>query len=141
MATFRNQHDENLRNGAPIEKTDKARYRAWAGEVSSWLYSTEHIRVSYGMQHEGVDIETWKSTLRSPLKVSWNGFVSFSPIGCWPPWRPHRALAPMNKDAQGRQKVGRSESNWKCGLKCFNPTTALCWLLQPVGSLWLRGAQ
>ena len=58
MATFRNQHDENLRNGAPIEKTDKARYRAWAGEVSSWLYSTEHIRVSYGMQHEGVDIET-----------------------------------------------------------------------------------
>ena len=58
MATFRNQHNENLRNVAPIEKTDKARYRAWAGEVSSWLYSTEHIRVSYGMQHEGVDIET-----------------------------------------------------------------------------------
>ena len=58
MATFRRQHDENLHNGAPVEKTDKARYRAWAGEVSSWLYSTDHIRVSYGMQHEGVDIET-----------------------------------------------------------------------------------
>ena len=58
MATFRKQHDENLRNGAPVEKTDKARYRAWAGKVSSWLYSTDHIRVSYGMQHEGVDIET-----------------------------------------------------------------------------------
>ena len=58
MATFRRQHDENLRNGAPVEKTDKARYRAWAGEVSSWLYSTDHVRVSYGMQHEGVDIET-----------------------------------------------------------------------------------
>ena len=58
MATFRRQHDENLRNGAPVEKTDKARYRAWAGEVSSWLYSTDHVLVSYGMQHEGVDIET-----------------------------------------------------------------------------------
>ena len=23
----------------------------------------------------------------------------------------------MNKDAQGRRKVERSESNWKCGLK------------------------
>ena len=58
MVTFRRQHDENLRNGAPVEKTDKARYRAWAGEVSNWLYSTDHVRVSYGMQHEGVDIET-----------------------------------------------------------------------------------
>ena len=58
MATFRTQHDENLRSGAPVKKTDKARYRAWAGEVSRWLYSTDHIRVSYGVQHEGVDIET-----------------------------------------------------------------------------------
>ena len=54
------------------------------------------------------------------LKLSWNGLVCFSPIGCWPPWRPHRALAPMNKDAEGRRKVERSESNWKCGLKGFD---------------------
>ena len=27
----------------------------------------------------------------------------------------------MNKDAQGRRKVERSESNWKCGLKPFLP--------------------
>ena len=58
-----------------------------------------------------------KSTFNEPLKLSWNGLVCFSPIGCWPPWRPHRALAPMNKDAQGRRKVERSESNWKCGLR------------------------
>ena len=46
--------------------------------------------------------------------------VRFSPIGCWPPWRPHRALAPMNKDAQCRRKVERSESNWRnAGSRCF----------------------
>ena len=33
--------------------------------------------------------------------------------GCWPPWRPHRALAPMNKDAQGRWKVGMSNTKLK----------------------------
>ena len=58
-----------------------------------------------------VTCDPWKSTLRSPLKLSWNGLVCFSPIGCWPPWRPHRALAPMNKDAQGRWKVGMSNIN------------------------------
>ena len=26
----------------------------------------------------------------------------------------------MNKDAEGRRKVERSESNWKCGLKFFD---------------------
>ena len=41
--------------------------------------------------------------------------VSFSPIGCWPPWRPHRALAPMNKDAERHRKVGMSNSNRKSG--------------------------
>ena len=25
----------------------------------------------------------------------------------------------MNKDAQGRRKVERSESNWKCGVSAF----------------------
>ena len=28
----------------------------------------------------------------------------------------------MNKDAQGRRKVERSESNWKCGLSPVDPT-------------------
>ena len=26
----------------------------------------------------------------------------------------------MNKDAEGRRKVERSESNWKCGLTCWH---------------------
>ena len=58
MAGFRAEHDEDLRRGALVEKSDKAGYRSWAGQISTWLYSTDHVRVSYGIQHEGVDIET-----------------------------------------------------------------------------------
>ena len=41
----------------------------------------------------------------------------------------------MNKDAQGRRKVERSESNWKCGLKrmeasCFSVSTTFLRVLQ-----------
>ena len=32
----------------------------------------------------------------------------------------------MNKDAQGRRKVERSESNWKCGLKSIHRQRRLC---------------
>ena len=39
--------------------------------------------------------------------------------GCWPPWRPHRALAPMNKDAQGRWKVGMSNTKLKMRVQMF----------------------
>ena len=67
---------------------------------------------------EGVDSCRQRSQIgnprfNEPLKLSWNGLVCFSPIGCWPPWRPHRALAPMNKDAEGRWKVGMSNIKLK----------------------------
>ena len=31
--------------------------RDWARNISDWLYSTDHITVSYGLQYDGVDIE------------------------------------------------------------------------------------
>lgn len=40
-----------------VEKGDKDALRAWTGQVSEWLYSTDHIRVSYSLQFDGVDIE------------------------------------------------------------------------------------
>lgn len=29
----------------------------WSDQVSAWLYSTDHVEVSYGLQYEGLDIE------------------------------------------------------------------------------------
>lgn len=58
MEKFRHENHKNLLDCAPVATTDKVRYQAWLVEVSGWLYSTDHIRVSYSIQHEGVDIET-----------------------------------------------------------------------------------
>lgn len=33
-------------------------FRDWARKISAWLYSTDHIRVGYGLQYDGVDIES-----------------------------------------------------------------------------------
>lgn len=34
-----------------------ADFRAWARDISDWLYSTAHITVGYGLKYDGVDIE------------------------------------------------------------------------------------
>ncbi|NQE47517.1 TrlF family AAA-like ATPase [Herbaspirillum rubrisubalbicans] len=33
-------------------------FRDWARKISAWLYSTDHIHVGYGLQYDGVDIES-----------------------------------------------------------------------------------
>nr|WP_240733917.1 AAA family ATPase [Herbaspirillum huttiense] len=33
-------------------------FRDWARKISAWLYSTDHIRIGYGLQYDGVDIES-----------------------------------------------------------------------------------
>ncbi len=58
MKAFRERYDESLRAGAPVDKADNAAYLSWADQISSWLYSTDHVRVSYGIEHEGVEIST-----------------------------------------------------------------------------------
>jgi energy-coupling factor transporter ATP-binding protein EcfA2 len=36
---------------------ENADFRAWARNISDWLYSTDHITVGYGLQYDSVDIE------------------------------------------------------------------------------------
>lgn len=56
MARFREAHERDLVEHAPVERSDAQAFREWVGRVSSWLYGTDHITVSYGVQYEGVDI-------------------------------------------------------------------------------------
>ena len=58
MATFRSRYDMTIRDAAIVDLSDTAAMRRWGAEVSEWLYSTEHIQVTYGMQYDGVEIET-----------------------------------------------------------------------------------
>jgi AAA domain, putative AbiEii toxin, Type IV TA system len=57
MARFREAHERDLVEHAPVERSNAGAFREWAGRISSWLYGTDHITVSYGVQYEGVDIE------------------------------------------------------------------------------------
>ena len=57
MAGFRASHEAQLLDHAPVERSDAEAFREWSGRISAWLYSTDHIRITYGVQYEGVDIE------------------------------------------------------------------------------------
>ncbi len=56
MKIFREKTDESLIAMSKVPKTDKQNYRAWAKQVAKWLYSTDHIRINYGVDYDCVDI-------------------------------------------------------------------------------------
>jgi energy-coupling factor transporter ATP-binding protein EcfA2 len=55
MGTFRDKHETALRAHQP-DLTTPAQQREWAGKISAWLYSTQHITLAYSVQYEGADI-------------------------------------------------------------------------------------
>ena len=58
MAKFRELHNASLVGGAPYDrKTQLADFRAWARKISGWIYSTDHISVTYSLTFDGVEIE------------------------------------------------------------------------------------
>ena len=58
MAAFRDAHRDDLVKGAPYDrKTQLAEYRAWARRISDWIYSTDHISVTYSLTFDGAEIE------------------------------------------------------------------------------------
>ncbi len=57
MASFRDRHDDDLLVHAQVAKTDLKAYWEWAAGVANWLDGTDHVRIRYGIQYDGVDIE------------------------------------------------------------------------------------
>ena len=58
MAAFREAHRDDLVKGSPYDrKTQLTEFRAWARRVSDWIYSTDHISVTYSLTFDGVEIE------------------------------------------------------------------------------------
>lgn len=53
MGDFVMAHGERLKQHMPAQ----ANLREWARKVVTWLYSTDHIQVGYGLQYDGVEIE------------------------------------------------------------------------------------
>jgi energy-coupling factor transporter ATP-binding protein EcfA2 len=57
LAKFRTDHDRDFVAEALEDRSNLERYRAWAAELSAWLYSVDHIRIRYSIQYDGVEIE------------------------------------------------------------------------------------
>jgi energy-coupling factor transporter ATP-binding protein EcfA2 len=57
MANFRERHDNDLLAHAQVSNTDLKAYWEWAAGVANWLDGTDHVRIRYGIQYDGVDIE------------------------------------------------------------------------------------
>jgi DNA repair exonuclease SbcCD ATPase subunit len=57
MAAFREQYDDKFREYSPVERSDKDEYLRWTQRIAEWLYSGNHISVSYDLQYDGVKIQ------------------------------------------------------------------------------------
>lgn len=57
MARFREAHESGLLDHAPVDRNDLQTFREWGGRVSAWLYGTDHIKITYGVQYEGAELE------------------------------------------------------------------------------------
>ena len=57
IAKFRDAHDKALLEHSPVPSSERERYWRWAAQVANWLDDTGHIRIRYGIQYDGVDIE------------------------------------------------------------------------------------
>ncbi len=56
MAKFRSDNQEALLEHSPVPKADQANYREWSKRFAKWRYGTEHIRIQYSVDYDGVDI-------------------------------------------------------------------------------------
>ena len=55
MDKFRDQIQKEMQNMPPWVSADQR--RAWYKAISAWLYSTDHIKLRYGIEYDGVAIE------------------------------------------------------------------------------------
>jgi hypothetical protein len=56
MANFRAENQDALLEHSPVPKADQANYREWSKRFAKWLFGTEHIKIQYSVDYDGVDI-------------------------------------------------------------------------------------
>jgi hypothetical protein len=57
LTQFRSENDAFFVKQALEDRSNLEKYRAWAAELSVWLYRLDHIKVRYSIQYDGVEIE------------------------------------------------------------------------------------
>lgn len=56
MTAFLGAYTKDLLAHAPFAPDQRAEFRAWSNRFTQWLFDTSHIRVSYEIRYDGVDI-------------------------------------------------------------------------------------
>ncbi len=57
MRQFVDQFTQTIFDHAPVAQSDINEFRAWQSRVGAWLYSTDHVRISYQIEYDEVAIE------------------------------------------------------------------------------------
>lgn len=57
MSSFREKYLKKLLEHSNVPKGDQNDYRAWLKRFAKWLYSTDHIKLNYSVDYDGVDIQ------------------------------------------------------------------------------------
>lgn len=57
IAQFRSKYETGLLAQSPFDRKQTDEFREWWGRVTAWLYSADHIGLTYSIQYEGCDIE------------------------------------------------------------------------------------
>jgi energy-coupling factor transporter ATP-binding protein EcfA2 len=56
MAAFRAENQDALLERSPVPKSQQTDHREWSKRFAKWLYGTEHIRIQYSIDYDGIDI-------------------------------------------------------------------------------------
>lgn len=56
MQQFRTAHDKILLASSRVTETDPVAHRAWLKYYATWLYSTDHVSVSYSVDYDSTNI-------------------------------------------------------------------------------------
>jgi len=56
MAAFMDKYRKHFIEHAPVAQAQQAEFRAWSKQFATWLYSTDHMTVSYEILYDGIDI-------------------------------------------------------------------------------------
>lgn len=57
LSAFRDKHQQGILDHAQAESKNQEEFSSWANQIANWLYSTDHITVSYGVLYDGIDIQ------------------------------------------------------------------------------------
>jgi hypothetical protein len=56
MTRFRAENQDAFLEHSPVPKSDQIHYREWAKRFAKWLYGTEHVKIHYSINYDGLDI-------------------------------------------------------------------------------------